>query len=169
MSALFAFIRENFRIFTMLVVAAISALVAGGATPDTGPFFDYFFQNFSFTLGMLFPVLAGYIGERRLIAIEPNQTLTASVAVVTVLLPILQPGVDWSSVLQALNVFAASGQLTFGAVFGVLVNYFSDIRIGRPVGSESFANTRAVKYFRLRDLPTIIVYGKAKNRPSYAS
>lgn len=154
------FIRENARLLATLVVGFVNYLLADNFDPAAGEnFFTYFFENFSFTLGMLFPLLAGYIGERRLIAIEPNTTLTGIVAVVTVLLPLLAEGIDWTSLIGVINIFAESGQLTFGAILGVLTNYFSDIRVGRPQAESAKVHAKLVR-FNMWDLPRILVYGR---------
>ena len=159
------FIRENARLLGMLVVAILTFIFGdfdGAAAED---FLTNLFSEFGFFIGSLLVVLTGYIGERRLIGIEPNQTLTAAVAVVTVLLPIVAPGTDWSSLIAVLQQFAANGMLTFGAVFGVLLNYFSDIRIGRPapMGPNSDPFTQySHTAFRWSELPRILATGSRK-------
>lgn len=156
------FIRENARLLATLVTAGINYLFAADFDPALGiDFFQYLFSEFAFTVGMAVVLLSGWIGERRLIAIEPNTTLTAITAIVTVLLPLLQAGVDWSSLVGLINIFASTGQLTFGAVLGVIANYFSDIRVGRPQLESAQLRSRLHK-FDFSNLPEIIVYGRVR-------
>lgn len=155
------FLRDNARLFAMLLIA-IATAVFGDFDVEAGEnFLTNLISEAGFFLGAGLVVLTGYIGERRLIGIEPNTTLTSAVAVLTVLLPILAPGVDWSSLLTVLSSFSGSGILTIGAVFGVLINYFSDIRIGRPAPEGPDSSAYAAQYYSLSDLPRIIAKGRS--------
>ena len=158
------FIQDNARLLGMVIVAILTAILGDFESGAAEDFFTSFLQEFGFFFGSLLVVLTGYLGERRLIGIEPNQTLTGAVAVVTVLLPILLPGTDWTSLLTVLQEFANNGMLTFGAVFGVLLNYFADIRIGRPapLGRGSLPLKGAAEMYRFADLPRILLTGRAR-------
>lgn len=154
------FLRDNARLFAMLFIA-IATAVFGDFDVEAGEnFLTNLISESGFFLGTGLVVLTGYIGERRLIGIEPNTTLTSAVAVLTVLLPILSPGVDWSSLLATLSSFSGSGVLTIGAVFGVLINYFADIRIGRPAPEGSERSSYTSQYYTFSDLPKIIAKGR---------
>lgn len=153
------FLRNNARLFAMLGVVLLTLILGSGFNYDPSQgFLEYLFTNFSFTIGMLLTVVAGFIGERRLIDIEPNTTLTSIVAVLTFLLPIIGPDIDWTSVIGQLNLFASNGQLTWGAILGVLVNFFGDTRIGRPVPEGSAASHT----YMVRDLPKIVILGNKR-------
>lgn len=156
------FIKSNARIFAMLVVAIMTFFIGDGIDfTSVETFFVSLFTNFTFTVGAALTVLTGYIGERRLIDIVPNQTLTAASAILTVLLPIIAGGVDWQAFLSALNIFASTGQLTYGALIGVLINYFADIRIGRPVPNSSAYKANSYAKFSMSDMvPMIFTPGK---------
>ncbi len=168
------FIRENSRTLAIIIIAIINSFFANFEIGEDGVgFLEMVLTEFSFTLGSALVLITGYVGERRAVEIEPNTTLTSAVAVVTVLLPVLAPGTDWSALFDALNIFAATGSLTYGAILAVLINYFADIRVGRgandtlkldePVKTSSFdTRTQSYRPYQLSDFFSIVAFGKRK-------
>lgn len=142
----------------MFIVAIVTGIFTMFDGTGLAGFLETFFQGPGFTVGMLGTLLIGYLGERRFLNIEANSTLTTIVAILSAALPILFSEVDWNPLLILLGDFTGAGSMTWGALIGVIVNYFGDIRIGRPV--EPSGQLIGDGSYKMRDLPKIVFTGR---------
>ena len=163
------FIQKYARSIAVLLAGIVSAFLADFSdVTNLETFFEMVIQDFGFTVGMVGTLLIGYIGEKRLLSIEANTTVTSVVAGLTAILPILLPDVDWNPLLVLLGDFANTATMTIGAAIAVFLNYFGDIRVGRSNPSDQFVadlneydvNTYGRNYYKLADFPSIVLTGR---------